>query len=81
MTALYGNSVSTFHGDNWNQKLLALKYFQQLLCRDPLISGTRSAGVPACRKNGCCNNSAAVALCAGSRTNMRSKNPCNLGDT
>ena len=46
-----------------------------------LINGTSNDGGPACLKNGCCNNSSAVARCAGSLTSILSKNPCSLEDT
>lgn len=36
--------------------------FQQLLCLDPRINGTKSEGGPANLKKGCCKSSAAVAL-------------------
>lgn len=50
-------------------------------CRVLRIKGTKSDGGPACRKNGCANNSAAVARCAGSRTSIRSKNDWRRGET
>lgn len=50
-------------------------------CLVPRINGTSNDGGPACRRNGCANNSAAVARTAGSRTSIRSKKFCSCGET
>lgn len=54
---------------------------QQGLCLKLLISGIRQDGLSAPLRKACCNSSKALALCEGSRTNIMSRKPCNLGDT
>ena len=45
------------------------------------MRGTMLEGGPAFARNGCFSSSAAVARCAGSRTNRRSRKPFRDGDT
>lgn len=61
--------------------LRALSTAQQGLCLKLFIIGIRQVGLSAPLRNACCSNSKAVARCDGSRTNIMSRNPCNLGDT